>query len=263
MKRRSATHEIIEMPDISVEQFVKALPLVLDMSGIFFVEARKRVRAASHNLEALNVKLQEHRKRLSKTNSKDSHAHPDNPWTDLIHGVSGLETIFGKTIRDFAVADVLLVASAESYINAIAEHVLSPVDASLFDKLSPTGKWLFLPGIMKLKWKPDSSKGHLHDFAAVVVRRNKFVHPKKIAVKNIANVQDLIGRLRMNTKLAERGLKSVEGLIASISSSWRGSSGPDWLIEGNANSHPPCFLVGSPEAYLRLGRSQKNQSSGV
>ena len=263
MNKKRSTVDVIEWPNFDIKQFVSDVPLSLDMPGIFFVEARKRARAASRSLEKLNSQLRQHRTRVKNTTKKANAAHPDDPWTQIIHGVSGIETVFAKTIRDFSVSDVLLVAAAESYVNAIADHVLTPTDAALFDKLSPTGKWLFLPKVMSLDWNPDSSKGDLKEFAAVVARRNKIVHPKKIEVKGTANVQDFIERLRMNAQLADRGISAVGGLISDISLHWRGSYGPAWLQESAANNHPPCFLLGTPEAPARLGRARRPRASGV
>lgn len=258
MKRKARSRaEVIEMPEFQIDKFVTGFLLFLDMPGIFFVEARKRVRTASRNLETLNLKIQDHRRRVSSAAAENGTDHPDDPWTDIIHGVSGLETLLGKTVKDFAIADVLLVAAAESYINAIAKYVLTASDVAIFDKLSPTGKWLFLPQIMQLKWRPDSSKGHLLEFAAVVARRNKVVHPKQVSVKGAAQVDDFVSRLRLDGKLALRGVTAVKGLIAGISSSWRGSSGPDWLQEAKASSHPPCFTLGGPHIAARLGRGRK------
>ena len=263
MNKKRSTIDVIEWPDFDIKQFVSDYPLSLDMPGIFFVEARKRARAASRSLENLNSQLRQHRLRVKNTAKKSNLTHPDDPWTEIIHGVSGLETLFAKTIRDFAVSDVLLVAAAESYINAIADHVLSSTDAALFDKLSPTGKWLFLPKVMSLDWNPDASKGDLKEFSAVVTRRNKIVHPKKIEVKGTANVHDFVERLRMNSKAADRGISAVGGLISEISLHWRGSYGPAWLKQSSANSHPPCFLLGTPQAPVRLGRARKLRASGV
>jgi hypothetical protein len=264
MKRAAKSDvEVIEWPDFEIEKFVAQFPLFVDMPGIFLVEARKRVRTASRNLETLSLKIKEHHHRVSSVSIERDTGHPDDPWTELIHGVSAFETLFAKTVKDFAVADVLLVAAAESYINAIAEHVLSTADAAIFDKLSPTGKWLFLPQIMKLKWRPDTSKGNLSNFAAVVARRNKVVHPKQVSVKGIVSVDELVVRLRLDAKLAMRGIKAVEGLISGISMSWRGSFGPDWLKETSAKRHPPCFTLGGPHIGARLGRRRKSRSDGA
>ena len=261
-KKRSAV-DVIEWPNFDIETFVSEVPLSLDMPGIFFVEARKRARSASLSLDKLKLQLRQHRTRVKNTTKKRNADHPDDPWTEIIHGVSGLETLFAKTIRDFSVSDVLLVAAAESYINAIADHVLTSTDAALFDKLSPTGKWLFLPKVMSLDWNPDTSKGHLKEFAAVVARRNKIVHPKKIEVKGAASVQDFVERLRMNAQVADRGISAVGGLISEISLHWRGSYGPALLQQSVANSHPPCFLIGTPQSPARLGRARKPRARGV
>ena len=127
----------IPAPPASV--FATRMPLLLDMPGLFFVEASKRINRGAKNLDRLLVELTQHRERVSSAGSTHDLDAAEDGWTDVLQGVGSLEPLFGATISDLAVADVLLVAAAESYINAIASHVLSAANAEHFDKLSSVG----------------------------------------------------------------------------------------------------------------------------
>jgi hypothetical protein len=252
--RRKRVERIdIELSDNFSELFATSCPVSLDMPGILFVEAGRLIRKGSRNLEALKQQLAGHQARAVGARPSDQN---ENTWTDLIHSASRLETLLAHVVRDFAVADVLLVGSAEAYVNVIAGHVLPSSERDHFDKLTPTGKWLFLPKIMKLSWKPKLSSGDLQNFAAVVARRNRVVHPKRIAVAGVTDVHQFADRLSLNADLAKRGLSSVAGLVRAMSMSWRGSSGPDWLRTENARSRPPCLIFGLPDSPGRLGRGR-------
>jgi hypothetical protein len=157
----------------------------------------------------------------------------------------------------FLVADVLLVASAEAYINAIADHVLPTAEAQQFDKLSPVGKWLILPKIMKLKWKPQLSAGSLQECAAVVARRNRVVHPKPLVVESTAAVAALVRQLKLDARAADAGVNAVKDLFQRMSLAWRGSYGPDWLDARKSRVRPPCFILGGVQIAGRLGRARR------
>ncbi len=119
------------------------LPLLLDMPGLLFVEARKRIDRGTRNLQKLRTQLAKHQQRVSNAASAQEPDEQENAWINVLQGVGSLEPLFGRTISDLAVTDVLLVAAAESYINAIAGQVLPSSDAEQFEKLSPVGKCSF------------------------------------------------------------------------------------------------------------------------
>ncbi len=232
------------------------LPLLLDIPGLFFAEARRRVHRAKKGLAQLLPELQSHVARVQRASTQLKGEEADDAWTDIIRQVGRLETLFGSTINDFLVADVLLVASAEAYINAIADHVLPTAEAQQFDKLSPIGKWLILPQMMKLKWKPQLSAGSLQEFAAVVARRNRVVHPKPLIVESTAAVAAFVKQLRLDARAADAGIKAVRDLFQQMSLAWRGSSGPDWLDPRKSRVRPPCFILGGAQIAARLGRAR-------
>ena len=247
---------------LSVQTFATRLPLLLDTPGLFYVEARTRIARGTKGLAKLLPELKKHRSRVVAaiaTNGSDV----EDAWIDVIQGVGSLETTFGATIREFGVADVLLVAAAESYINAIAAHILNGADAEHFDKLSPVGKWLFLPQLMKLKWKPTLASGCLQQFAAVVARRNRIVHPRPLKVDGTVDVDAFIKQLKLDATSANAGVEAVKDLIRGISLAWRGGYGPDWLDPGKAANRPPCFILGTVEASGRLGRGRLKRPSAA
>jgi len=236
------------------DYFGDHLSVQLDAPGLFYVEAHNRIRRGSEKLAQLQQELLKHRRRVERARTNSDEDAQESAWVDVVQGVGSLEPTYGRTISELLVADVLLVAAAEAYINAIANYVLVGAEADHFDKLTPVGKWLFLPPIMKLKWRPSLSNQPLQHFAALVARRNRVIHPKIIRVKGVAEVEDFLNTLRLDTKSATDGALAVKSLIQKISMSWRGSNGPDWLDEERAGKHPPCFVCGGPESPMRLGR---------
>ena len=237
----------------TAKNMARALPLNLDLPGILFVEAAARIQRGEKQISGLRRALKRHRKRLTWAQQAKSEDEVEDKWVDVIQGVGGLEPIFGATVREFAVADVLLVAAAEAYINSVAVHVLVRSEFEQFDKLSPVGKWLFLPKVMKLKWQLSLDKGCLQQFAAVVTRRNRVVHPRVIRVKSVSEVEAFLKQFSLDPHQAQKGLTAVADLIRGISFSWKGSYGPNWLEPAGASERPPCFFLGSVEASLRLG----------
>jgi len=233
------------------------LPLLLDIPGLFFVEARRRMHRAKKSLTQLLLELQSHAARVQRASTQLKGQEADDAWSNIIRQIGQLEALFGSTINDFLVADVLLVASAEAYINAIADHVLPTAEAQQFDKLSPVGKWLILPRIMKLKWKPQLSSGSLQEFAAVVARRNRVVHPKLLIVEGTAAVATFLKQLRLDARVADAGIKAVRDLFQQISLAWRGSYGPDWPDQRKYRVRPPCFVFGGAQIAARLGRARR------
>jgi hypothetical protein len=240
------------------------VPLQVDTAGLLFVEARKRVHRGSLKLSSLRSDLDKHRRRVTKARSIADEDAQGSAWVDVIQGVGSLEPTYGATISELLVADVLLVAAAEAYINAIAGHILGSGEAEQFDKLTPVGKWLFLPKLLKLRWQPNLARPPLQQFAALVARRNRVIHPKVFRVKGVAAVEEFLETLRLDTKSAAEGVAAVKGLIQKISMSWRGSYGPDWLDEVSSKKRPPCFVSGGPETPGRLAQlSPRKRRAGV
>jgi len=163
-----------------------------------------------------------------------------------------MEPLFGATVAQLAIADVLLVCAAEAYINAVAAHVLKANDLEQFEKLSPVGKWSFLPRLMGLKWRPSVSRGCLQTFAQMVSRRNRVVHPRVVQVDNATQVARFITQMRLDGRSTIAGVDAVRELIKQLSLSWRGSHGPDWLNPATVAARPPCFTFGPIDGSMRF-----------
>jgi hypothetical protein len=236
------------------------LPVSLDAPGLFFVEARSRVERGAKAMTGILAELDSHTRRVDMARASTTEEAKDDAWSDVNRELGRIETEFGSTITNFLVADVLLVAAAEAYINSIAAHVLPASDADNFDKLSPVGKWLFLPKIMKLKWKPSLSEGSLQQFSLVVSRRNRVIHAKGFHVRSTAEVKEFVKHLKLEVKSARAGVLAVRDLIREISLAWRGAYGPDWLEHRKARVRPPCFTLGPPDAPMRFARARRRRS---
>ncbi len=234
-------------------------PLTMDTSGIFYVEARRRIRCGEKLLRQLQSELSTLEDAASNVAAMSA---TEEERIDFILGIGGIETNFGKMTKEFFVADILLAASAEAYINLVARHVLSGTEAECFDKLSPVGKWLFLPRVMKLNWQPKMDSEPLQSFQALVKRRNQVVHPQPKKIPCLLKLAELMSRLGLDPKQSLRGANSVKNLISQFAKSWRGSNGPNWLHENSARRHPPCFTFGDPDRPMRLGRRRRKSKKG-
>jgi hypothetical protein len=238
------------------ERFASDIPFNLDIAGIFFHEARRRFEAGCLSLALLNEELPLHDERISRATTivpDDEGLEHEDAWTDVIQGVGGLEPVIGEVIRDFAVGQILVVTAAEAYANAIARHSLGRSAVEQFDKLSPVGKWLFLPNILGIAWKPDLGSKPMQEFAELVARRNNLIHPKEIRLKGILDIRGFLKRVGADPDVASRDLGCVEGMIREFSLSWKGSYGPDWLQADRAQDRPPCFFGGDIKTSFRLG----------
>jgi hypothetical protein len=245
---------VIRLSGPVAEGIATRLPVFLDMAGIFFVEARSRVERGARGLARVLPDVKAHADRVT-TARRNRTNNDDSAWDDVIRQLGRMETEFGATVRHFLIADVLLVAAAEAYINSVAAFVLPQGEFEHFDKLSPVGKWLFLPKILKLKWEPSLSKGCLQQFAAVVARRNRIVHAKQFKVGSAAEAESFIRELRLDAPLARAGVKAVHDLLQEFSLSWKGSYGPDWLDSKRARLRPPCGARPSQNELNPKGRN--------
>ncbi len=259
IRRKKSGVITLNEPSI-LEAIATRVPVFLDSPGLFFVEARRRVERGARGLARLLPELKAHTGRVA-TARGSTKEEDDSAWSDVILQLGRMETEFGATVNHLLIADVLLVAAAEAFINSVAAHVLPRGDFDNFDKLSPVGKWLFLPKIMKLKWKPSLSEGCLQQFAAVVSRRNRVVHAKQFKVGSAVEVQDFISELKLEASLARAGVKAVRDLLREFSLSWKGSYGPDWLDSRRASVRPPCLLAGFPDAQMRFGRARQKRTT--
>lgn len=168
----------------------KDMPLTLDLSGIFFVAA---VEHAALGNEAYNRA----KKELAKLQNPFFHLGPINTRRSarkslknvseeqLVDGLADLrriEPFYEPVVRDFAIAMIAAVAAAESFVNEVADIVISgKAERSVFDKLPVQGKWLFLPNFVDTKKRKKlfrMDQGPLQAFCDAVRRRNALVISK-------------------------------------------------------------------------------------
>jgi hypothetical protein len=234
--------------------FENQMDLNLDLPGLFYVEAMNRIKRGTETYAELQKHLELHENEILKRGKIKDPSERENVTCDLVQGIGGIEEIFGTTISDFLIADILLVSSAEAYINSIAQIVLASAEIKEFEKLGPVGKWMFLPRVLNLKWRPSVDKGCLQEFSLIVRRRNKAIHPQIVGVKGVLNAKHILRKIPVDPSTSERGRKAVASLFKEISLAFTGSCGPGWLDPEEAREHPPCFYGGNVEFPVRLGR---------
>lgn len=231
---------------------------VVDMPGILYCEARARIKRATVQLSTLQIDLDQHERVVARADALTGLEAVEGN-IDIIYSASALEPAIAEVFRDVATADVLSVASCEAYVNAVAATQLSAKECEQFDKLSPVGKWMFLPAAMGLKWRPTLGAGPLQRFSSLVSRRNRTIHPKPMKVEGIKDLRRVLKEHCGDPHTARLGLEAVGALIRDLSLEWRGSYGPNWLEEHHARQHPPCLIMGSVESGARLGRLEDNE----
>jgi hypothetical protein len=241
----------------TIGAWAQSVPVSVDIAGLLYCQAVAQIRRGSTRTGELESRLDFHAERLARATTSASEDAAEDLWVDVIRGVGSLESLFGRVIRELVSADFLLVASAEAFVNDVAAHVLTGNEFGMFDKLNPVAKWLFLPRLMKLKWRPRLASAPLQAFEALVARRNRIAHPRPVRIDGVADVRAFLRRCQLDAKSATLGAESVKGLIRQLSLSWVGSYGPDWLEPSHARRRPPCFAIGPPEGRARLGRNRR------
>jgi hypothetical protein len=249
------------LPAGTIEKMFKMGHLNLDLAGILFVQACKHVELGTASYKGLNEEIEKHAKLLADCGDKIFQDESDDNLTKVIHSLSALEDKYAPVVTHFGVASILLVSSAESHINDISSAVLTGAEAEQFDKLTPVGKWLFLPKLMGLSFKPELGKAPMQDFDKLVKRRNRLIHAKPMRQTGLQDIPRFVEDLKMKPDEMARSLESVRQLIREFSLSWKGSYGPDWLNRDGENYRDPCFYFWNAEVPMRLGRAGDDKAS--
>lgn len=249
------------LPHGMIEKMFKMGHLNLDLAGILFVQACKHVQQGTASYSALNEEIEKHGKLLADCGDKIFQDESDDNLTKVIQSLGALEDKYAPVVTHFGVASILLVNSAEAHINDISTVVLSGAEADQFDKLTPAGKWLFLPKLMGLSFKPELGKGPMQDFDKLVKRRNRLIHAKPMRQTGLRDVPRFVEDLGMNPGEMARSVESVRQLIREFSLSWKGSYGPDWLNPDGENYRDPCFYFWNADFPMRLGRAGEGKES--
>jgi hypothetical protein len=95
--RKKARKIVMSIPAPPVRVFATRMPLLLDMPGLFFVEACKRIDRGTQRLNRLIAELKHHRTRVSSAASASDPDAAEDAWTEVIQGVGSLEPLFGAT----------------------------------------------------------------------------------------------------------------------------------------------------------------------
>ncbi|MCK4850713.1 MAG: hypothetical protein KAT11_05140 [Phycisphaerae bacterium] len=244
----------IPLEDGFIESMLMHGTLNLDLAGIQFVEGWKHLcegRKMYAKLEPELKKLDDILRRVDKAMKATDR---EDALVDVAQNIGGLEDSYSPVISHLGLAIILLVSSAEAYINDVASHILRRGEANHFDKLTPVGKWLFLPKVMKLGFQPDLGKSPLQEFSEVVTRRNVLLHPKPKRQRGMLQLPKFIELMGLDPDTGNKALESVRQLIRQFCLSWRGSYGPDWLYPDSEHFRIPGFYIGNIEASARLAR---------
>jgi len=134
-------------------------------------------------------------------------------------------------------------------VNEVANSVLTGSKFDEFDKLSLSGKWIFIQDIMKLKKQMAVDKNPLQGFVQLIKERNKLVHFKgRKKELELLEIPNYLEDFNLTPSDCKRNLENVRELIICFSLNWRGSYGPDWLnVDDRGSYRNPCFFLGNRE----------------
>jgi hypothetical protein len=136
------------------------------------------------------------------------------------HAAEGLNPHYtrarGSNSRFIAIVHLLCANCLEATINAIGKDLLNGSMFEEFDKLSLTGKWLFLPKIQELEGF-DPGEEPFQSFNRMVRFRNSLTHyrPKKESGPAFA-VPTFLGSLGLTVQDAERSVKVTREMVGDI-----------------------------------------------
>jgi hypothetical protein len=261
-----ASHTVRESSDSNgsrVSFFRKTARIGLEIPGIFFVGAFENFRRGCNETERLNRKLNQFetlRARVSEMQLRVRRLRQgrhkaakeirtlEDLETDLLQDLRKIEMVFAPVVQSFATAYILLVASGEAFINEAAEIELSGKTWEEFDKLSPVGKWLFLPRVLGFRKTFKLNKDPLQGFAEAVRRRHRFIHHKPRTLPLVKfDAAWWLRDMGLTPKDFERSFKAVQLLIREFSLAWKGAFGPNWLYPDEDQFRRPCFFIGNRE----------------
>jgi hypothetical protein len=251
--------DAIESPENSddlIEMMLTRPIINLDLAGILYVAAYESYLHGEKLYSKLLKKIQTYNAYKERKNRK---------WHRefMLKKLRELELHYEPVVRELSTSKILLVNSAEAYINEVANCELSGRQFSEFDKLSIVGKWQFLPLIMKLKKNPFSlDRNPLQGFSKLASDRNKLVHFK--GYRNILENQNLpnfIVDYNLTPKSCKQALDAVKSMIEKLSLGWVGSYGPDWINFPDKNARRPCFYMYARNcaSYLYSGKYDKSR----
>lgn len=236
-KKKETKKEPVDLVEIMLNN-----PLInLDLSGILYVSAHDHCVKDETNYKKPKNTIDEHNSNKRKKGNMKWYS--EIMWRKMRE----LERVYEPVVREFATTKILLVNCAEAFINEVAACDLTNRQFAEFDKLSLTGKWLFLPMLLKLKKNPFTlDKDPMQSFAMLVTERNKLVHFKGSRVRLADhNLPNFIEDYKLTPKSCQQALKVVKTMIQKLEEIWVGSYGPDWLDVGQPTFRRPGFFMGA------------------
>jgi hypothetical protein len=228
--------------------------LNLDLAGVLCYGAYLHIQQGIGHYGRLEKAVEKHRKLLGGLTHLKGNQRADH-IDRVIHSLGALEDHYGPVVMNFGTAIILLVSAAETYANDVAAIALQGADRDQFDKLTPIGKWLFLPRLMRLTFKPSVGEWPMQGFADLAKRRNQLIHAKPMRQPGLLTPPTFAEELGMSPDRMTKSMQSVRDLIREFSLSWRGSSGPDWLDPTRDSFRQPCFYLLNRGVPFRLGRA--------
>ena len=116
--------------------------LNLDLAGIQFVEAWKHLCEGRKMYAALEPELKELEDILRQVDKCMEATDREDALVDIVQNIGTLEDSYSPVVSHLSLVFILLVSSAEAYINDVASYVLSGGELDHFDRLTsldPTG----------------------------------------------------------------------------------------------------------------------------
>lgn len=242
-QKNSQNNNIPDKDFVGLAQLtVKHMKLNLDLAGIFFVNAKLQITQG----EKTYMKLQNEIKKYRRYYEKRLSTHSINS-TDFItyqlHKLRNIEVFYEPVVRHFSTAKILLVCCLEAYVNDIANVILNGKALEEFQKLSITGKWIFIQDLAQIKNKLLPGHHPLQDFIELNKERNKLVHFKGLKKDlQLLEIPNYLDELKLSPKDCNRNIEAVKNLIQMFSLEWIGSYGPGWIQEEEEYRNP-CFYL--------------------
>lgn len=233
------------------------IDLHLDLAGIFYRAAWEHIVAGRDAHSMLLAEMREHAELVRRYRNLFAKAYGPNQeqvdsmafedaFTDAVQSLGSLEAYYEPVVRHHSLAIINLVATVEAYINEVGGFVLEgKAEFNEFDKLSVTGKWVFLPRLMGLKTRFELGKRPLQTVAALLRQRNRLVHykssPKKLG---LSDPPTFLVDFGLRPDDVQRAFEGVRQLIREFKLAWVGAYGPDWLyIDQRPDQARHCFYI--------------------
>jgi hypothetical protein len=254
MHKKETNKEQVELQSennfdwFTTPNFVKSFKLNLDLAGIYFVNAYMQIKQGEKEFKRLEKEIVKYHASY-KRRAKKFGIESEDFITYQLHKLRDIEVYYEPVVRNFATAKILLSCCAEAYVNEVANSVLTGSKFDEFDKLSLSGKWIFIQDIMKLKKLITVDKNPLQGFVQLIKERNKLVHFKgRKKELQLLEIPNYLEDFNLTPSDCNRNLENVRELIMRFSLNWIGSYGPDWLnVDDRGLYRNPCFFLGNRE----------------